>query len=375
MPVYRAPGVYVEEIASEHWTIEPVPTSIAAFLGATAEGPTDTPVSLYNSGDFERAFGRLDPALPLPVAVARFFEQGGGQAVVVRVGGLDGAPDAAALIGDAAAGTGLHAFERVDTINLLLTPGISDPAVQAAALDYAERRRALLLIDLPENVETPAAALEWRAANPGLLRPEAAAWFPRLAVFDPRTGQVGPILGNTGAIAGIIARTDVQRGIWKAPAGTGADLSASLVPALAVDDDGNRKLNPAGINAIRRFPARGTLVWGGRTLSTDPEWKYIPVRRLHLHILESLARGLRRAALEPDGERLRARAREAADGFLDGLFRAGAFAGRTPREAWFVQTVDLPGSAGGGFDLLVGHAPVRPGEFLIAKLRVATAPA
>lgn len=376
MPVYRQPGVYVEEIASGPWRIEPVATSIAAFVGAAAEGPLDTPVRLHSVLDFKRAFGAADPALPLPGAVAQFFRNGGSEAVVVRVGRDHAAPDPpdpAALVGDAAAGTGLNALDGVDTVNLLLMPGVSDPAVQAAALDHAERRRALFLIDLPENVDTAAAALQWRAAHPELQRPDAAVWLPRLAVVDPLTGQAGPGIGNTGAVAGVIARTDAARGIWKAPAGVEADLRGTLRPVRGLDDEDGRLLNRAGINAIRTFPARGTLVWGARTLSSDPEWKYISVRRLHLHIIESLARGLRPAALEPDGERLRARAGEAADRFLDGLFRAGAFAAPTPREAWFVRAENAAGAVEAGFDLLVGYAPLRPAEFIIARLRVATA--
>ena len=181
----------------------------------------------------------------------------------------------------------------------------------------------------------------------------------------------------SGAIAGIMARTDTQRGVWKAPAGLDATLVG--VPALSVPltDAENGELNPLAINCFRAFQTAGRVVWGSRTLrgsdQLGDEYKYIPVRRTALYIEESLYRGLKWVVFEPNDEPLWAQIRLNVGAFMHNLFRQGAFQGSSPRDAYFVKCdketttqtdIDL-----GIVNVLVGFAPLKPAEFVIIKLQ------
>ncbi len=180
-----------------------------------------------------------------------------------------------------------------------------------------------------------------------------------------------------GAVAGVFARTDTSRGVWKAPAGLDATLVS--VPQLSVplNDAENGELNPLGINCLRAMPAAGRIVWGSRTLQGDDrlasEWKYIPVRRTALYIEESLYRGTQWVVFEPNDEPLWAQIRLNVGAFMHNLFRQGAFQGTTPREAYFVKCdketttqndIDL-----GIVNIVVGFAPLKPAEFVVIQLQ------
>jgi phage tail sheath protein FI len=177
-------------------------------------------------------------------------------------------------------------------------------------------------------------------------------------------------------VAGIIARTDGARGVWKAPAGTDATiLGASLVTEL--NDDLNGTLNVLGVNVLRSFPIFGSIVWGARTTDGSDakasEWKYIPVRRTALYIEESLYQGLKWVVFEPNDFPLWAQIRLNVGAFLNGLFRQGAFAGVTPREAYFVKcdkdTTTQADVDRGIVNILVGFAPLKPAEFVVLKIQ------
>jgi phage tail sheath protein FI len=180
-----------------------------------------------------------------------------------------------------------------------------------------------------------------------------------------------------GAVAGVWARTDATRGVWKAPAGLDATLVG--VPALSkpMTDDENGQLNPLGVNCLRAFQAVGRVVWGARTLRGNDqladEYKYVPVRRTALYIEESLYRGLKWVVFEPNDESLWAQIRLNAGAFMHNLFRQGAFQGTSPRDAYFVKCdketttqndIDL-----GIVNILVGFAPLKPAEFVVIKLQ------
>jgi len=178
-------------------------------------------------------------------------------------------------------------------------------------------------------------------------------------------------------VAGIFARTDTQRGVWKAPAGLDAVLNN--VPALSVDltDPENGELNQLGINCLRvRIPA-GRVVWGARTLQGDDrlasEWKYVPVRRTALFIEESLYRGTQWVVFEPNDEPLWAQIRLNVGAFMHNLFRQGAFQGTTPKDAYFVkcdkETTTQNDINLGIVNIIVGFAPLKPAEFVIIKLQ------
>jgi uncharacterized protein len=281
---------------------------------------------------------------------------------------------------------GLYALEKVDLFNLLCIPPYlstrdvnSDLVSNAAA--YCELRRAMLLVDPPSGWTNKDLAkgngTTTGVASVGTNSKNAALFFPRLRQPNPiKDNQVEDFV-PCGAVAGIFARTDTQRGVWKAPAG----LEASLVgvPQLSVPltDDENGELNPLGINCLRSMPAAGRVVWGSRTLQGDDrlasEWKYIPVRRMALFIEESLYRGTKWVVFEPNDEPLWAQIRLNIGAFMHNLFRLGAFQGRTPQEAYFVkcdkETTTQNDINLGIVNIVVGFAPLKPAEFVVIKLQ------
>jgi hypothetical protein len=180
-----------------------------------------------------------------------------------------------------------------------------------------------------------------------------------------------------GAIAGIMARTDAARGVWKAPAGLEATLNGVAELTVKLTDGENGQLNPLAVNCLRTFPVTGRVVWGARTLlgadMLASEWKYVPVRRLALFIEESLYRGTQWVVFEPNDEPLWAQIRLNLGAFMNGLFRQGAFQGRSPRDAYFVkcdnETTTQNDINLGIVNIIVGFAPLKPAEFVIIKIQ------
>jgi uncharacterized protein len=174
-------------------------------------------------------------------------------------------------------------------------------------------------------------------------------------------------------VAAVYVRFELAEGVWATPACVGAALTGVSGPAVALDDTEGAKLNDAHVNAIRAFPRHGTVVWGARTVAEgSSDWKYLPVRRLALYLERSLDQGLEWATSEPNDEPLWAEVRMRVGEFLQRLFRAGAFAGRAPDEAWFVkcdaETTTQDDIAGGRLVVLVGFAPIRPAEFVVIRI-------
>ena len=194
----------------------------------------------------------------------------------------------------------------------------------------------------------------------------AAVYFPPLEGGDP----------PSGAVAGMYARVDRERGVWKAPAGEEAVLRGAVSTAVDLTHDQNTRLNSAAVNVIRRFPDKGVLVWGARTIqgaeTSNSEWKYVPVRRLGLYVEHSIDRGTQWAVFEPNDKSTWARLREQAAVFLSGLFRQGAFAGRTPDESYFVRcgndTMTQDDIDNGRLNIVIGVAPMKPAEFVILRI-------
>jgi phage tail sheath protein FI len=204
------------------------------------------------------------------------------------------------------------------------------------------------------------------------------------AIFFPRLLQPNPLRENKiesfvpcGAVAGVFARTDAQRGVWKAPAGLDATLVGVPQLTVSLTNDENGQLNPLGVNCLRTMPAVGRVVWGSRTRRGDDrlasEWKYIPVRRTALFIEESLYRALQWVVFEPNDEPLWAQIRLNVGAFMNSLFRQGAFQGQSPREAYFVKcdkdTTTQNDIDRGIVNILVGFAPLKPAEFVVVKLQ------
>jgi phage tail sheath protein FI len=525
MPVAVSyPGVYIEEIPSGVRTITGVATSITAFIGRAARG-SDEPTIINSMGDFERNFGSLDPAYPMAYSVRDFFQNGGAQAVIVRLykkgagagvnefasivltnlalqaasrgswantlrvridanvsadiaaryglttadlfnltvrdtatgttetfvnltvkesprrvdrvltGGSallrvaptttlpgttvppkhadpaagktiwtdDGASspvkpadaasnsdplDVATYEGSDANKTGIFALRKTDLFNLLCIPpdtrdGDTDKAVYSAALDFCVQRRALLIVDAPaawktanDIVKNNDAALTDLALTGERAR-NAALYFPRVNEPDPQRGGQLDTFAPSGAIAGLMARTDTNRGVWKAPAGVDAALSGVQGLSVSLTNEENGPLNPLGVNCLRVFPLIGSVAWGSRTMRgadlLADEYKYIPVRRTALYIEESLYRGLQWVVFEPNDEPLWAQIRLNVGAFMHNLFRQGAFQGSSPRDAYFVkcdkETTTQNDINLGIVNVVVGFAPLKPAEFVIIKLQ------
>lgn len=508
-PTY--PGVYIEELPSGVRTIVGVATSITAFVGKARRGPSDRPVRIQSFGDYSRTFGGLWAESTMSYAVRQFFQNGGTDALIVRlvegtgaaatanlprVGGgtvdlaaanegdwgeslraivdydtavpsdntlfnltleeldADGAvvarethrnlridpADARFLStvlaeesnlarvdgtlsstfteipteattnfnadgddggdlgdgdyqGDQDLKTGFFRLEDADLFNLLCLPpptfdgGDISAAVLTDALNYCQDRRAVLLVDPPANWNDTAdaegtggvdGAGDVRANIGGTAAAiNAAMYFPRLLMPDPLQENRPREFVPCGAVAGVIARTDATRGVWKAAAGIEASLSGVNELSYRLTDGENGRLNPLGLNCLRTFPVYGHIVWGSRTLAGDDriasQWKYLPVRRTALFIEESLYRGLQWVVFEPNDESLWAQIRLNVGSFMQDLFRKGAFQGRSPREAYLVkcdsETTTQADIDRGIVNILVGFAPLKPAEFVIIQIQ------
>jgi len=332
-----------------------VPTDVTAFVGEMTRGPRAKAVEVNSLAAFEKAFGR---GSPVHTAVFLYFQNGGERAVVVRARD----PGLKAFF------QSLHALDEVEDVNLLClpgaTPGELDRLVKAA--DYCENRRAFLLLD-PDPGWTDAADVIAGVQRLAITSSNAALYFPLL--------QGGAGIPPSGAVAGVIARTDREKGVWKAPAGTEADLRGVRGLHTPVGTPLIDQLSPLGVNCLREVPAGSTMVWGARTLAgSGSEWKYIPVRRTALFIEESIDRGTKWVVFEPNDEPLWAALRAAVETFLFDLFRRGAFQGVKPEEAFFVKcdrsTMTDADVIAGRANLLVGFAPLKPAEFVIIRFEL-----
>ena len=281
--------------------------------------------------------------------------------------------------------TGIHALRKTDLFNLLCIPPIDrttdvgGATTLTAALALCVERRAMLIVDPPTGWTTVANAVTGIGTFPlsGTDARNAAIFFPRLSQPDPIQDNLIDNFVPCGAVAGVFARTDTQRGVWKAPAGLDATLAG--VPALQISmtDPENGQLNPLGVNCLRSFGVAGRVVWGSRTLrgadQLADEWKYIPVRRTALYIEESLFRGTKWVVFEPNDEPLWAQIRLNVGAFMHNLFRQGAFQGTTPRDAYFVkcdkETTTQNDINLGIVNIIVGFAPLKPAEFVVIKLQ------
>lgn len=268
----------------------------------------------------------------------------------------------------------------------LVRPAPDNPAAllhTSAAAIYEEaalvcrNKFAFLVIDPFPVVTSAGAAESWKSLQFTLQSEHAAIYFPHIRVDDPL--EPGSIRSHppSGAIAGLFARNDSRTGVWEAPAGTDAGIAGAYGPSVVLSDEEHGLLNPIGVNVIRKFPVYGTVSFGSRTVNgldvASSDYKYVPVRRTANHIERSLVEGLRWAVHKPNGEQLWSQIRLAANSFMQGLFRQGAFKGTSAREAYFVacdsSTTTADDIQQGVVNLSVGFAPLRPAEFVVLTLR------
>jgi phage tail sheath protein FI len=330
----------------------------------------------------------FDPSVP-----ARFtaFPTSGANA------GADGTHDEALLVPFPDNGTGMWALARADLFNLLViapnlaasnngTQRVLSPSLKGHAADFCAAHRAFFLVDpdpdwkVPGDLFPPAPAAKQLANYVSPIgsdsQPYAGIYMPYLQVVDPLTNAPAAF-PPSASIAGVMARTDASRGVWKAPAGLEAGINGVVQLNSKLTDGENGIINPIGVNALRTFPAAGNVVWGARTLAgadvLASEWKYIPVRRLANYLEESLFRGTQWVVFEPNDEPLWAQIRLNVGAFMHNLFRQGAFQGTTPKDAYLVkcdkETTTQTDINNGVVNILVGFAPLKPAEFVIIQIQ------
>ena len=337
--------------------IATAPTSATAVIGALPGGPLETPLHVMSLAEFERAVGTAEGETADTLRL--FFENGGREAFVA---GLDEARPERSL--QALAHTKFNILVIPATARLADGEAIS-LAVAAALL--AEDSNAFYIADPPATRSATNVA-RWAGSFGGGR--SSAVYFPRLRVQGPSGERDVPA---SGAVAGLFARIDTERGVWTAPAGTRATVRGVVGPSVELDDAAVDALGQASVNAVRRLSSRGTVVWGARTRAdTDTEWKYVNVRRLFIFIEESLEEGLQWVVFEPNAEPLWTQVRAAVQTFLNGLLRQGAFPAATPEEAYFVRcdrtTMTRDDIDSGRLVMQIGIAPIRPAEFVVSRI-------
>src|SRR6516225_4128685 len=316
MPDTVAPGVYVEEAPAGVHVIAGVPTSTAAFVGATQAGPVAAPLIVHSFAEFEAQFGGLAVDMPLGYAVKQYFTNGGRDALIARVVPSGPTLTDADLSSPAleAQKRGLWLLDHAASFNILCIPPLARTtnvgrATWDAAVAYAARRRAMVIVDPPAAWTAAPTASDITALLGA--SPNAALYYPRLQAADPLRGNQVASFAPCGAVAGIYARTDAQ-------------LSA---------------LNAIGVNGLRALSG-AIVLWGARTLAggdvADP-FKFVSLRRLELFIEDSITRGLQSTVFEPNSPSLWERIRASVTDFLLGLFRQGALQGDKPQAAFFVR--------------------------------------
>ncbi len=378
---YLSPGVYVEEVDRGTKPLEMVGTSTVGFVGECNIGPVNEPIFCTNWSQFTKNFGDFQHSEYLAHAVYGFFNNGGGRCYVLNVGTLeDAAKDAEAKKGPKPASkaalyigtdngpgtrTGLKAFEDVDDINIVVSPGQTDPVIQDAVLSHCENMRyRFAIMDSPESIE--------KGGVDKLGKPRdskyGAYYFPWIEVYDPIKGNV--YQPPSGYMAGVYARVDGERGVHKAPANE--IVRGALGLKYNITKGEQDILNPKGINCIREFTNRGIRIWGARTISSDASWRYVNVRRLFNMVEQSIELGTQWVVFEPNDQRLWKRITRDISAFLLRLWRQGALFGKTPEEAFYVKCDDETNPPevidAGQLIVEIGMCPVKPAEFVIFRI-------
>jgi phage tail sheath protein FI len=342
--------------------IDAASTSVTGFVARFEVGPIGVPKQVQSAAELASQFGEGTHGAR---AVQLFFANGGSSAWVVRAAG---APGPGPLV------DGLVTLAAVHDLALLSVPDAAQMSstdaavVAAAAATYATARRAFYLMDPPAS--DPAELIGWFESHSTLRSPNAAAHAPRLL-------SASTAVAPSGAVAGLYARVDAARGVWKAPAGTDAAVVGIDGLEGSYDEATREALVAAGVNPLRESGA-GHVVWGARTTAGAgggaAESMYVPVRRLMLFLERSIDAGIRWAGFEPNGEPLWTRLRASVEQFLDGLWRRGALQGTTAKDAYSVacdrRTMTQADIDAGRIIVSVGVAPLRPAEFSIIRFEL-----
>jgi len=400
MPEYLSPGVYIEEVDRGTKPIENVGTSTVGFIGESTIGPRNQAVLVTNWSQYVKTFGDFSRSEYLAHAVYGFFNNGGTRCFIVNCGAEGTAATAPAAVagpkddkggpgpddkkpakapasdetkrigrfighdGGPGKRTGLVCLEEVDEVAIVCAPGQTDAAIQDAVLTHCEKLKdRFAILDSPEGIEGGVD----RLGKPRDTK-YGAYYFPWIQVYDPERGNI--YVPPSGHMAGIYARTDNERGVHKAPANE--IVRGALDLKYDITKGEQDILNPKGINCIRKFKNRGIRVWGARTVSSDPSWRYINVRRLFIMIEKSIEQGTQWVVFEPNDHKLWKRVQRNITAYLLRIYRSGALFGETPEQAFYVKCdaeTNPPENVDVGMLVCeIGLCPVKPAEFVIFRI-------
>jgi phage tail sheath protein FI len=373
---YLSPGVYIEEVDSGSKPIEAVGTSTAGFIGECEVGPINEPILCTNWSTYTKHFGDFKNSKYLAHGVYGFFNNGGGIAFVLNVGTMDQAAAAGKKFASSAAlymgedngpgtRTGLKALEEIEEIAILVAPGQTDPAIQDMLLSHCENMKyRFAVLDSPETIQ--------KGGVDKLPKPRDSKYggyyFPWIEVYDPEKGNI--FMPPSGHVAGVYARVDAERGVHKAPANE--IVRGALGLRYTITKGEQDILNPKGINCIREFKGRGIRIWGARTISSDPEWRYVNVRRLFNMVEASIEKGTQWVVFEPNDEALWKKVTRNIKAFLSLIYMSGALFGKSPDQAFYVkcdEETNPPEVIDAGQMICeIGLCPVKPAEFVIFRI-------
>ncbi len=327
-----------------------------------------------------RVYGKPQNEALSSYAVKQFFENGGGILWVIRIGSVPLHTAAPYL-------KGLSTLDRIPEWNLLFMPETVTlqprPAAQVyrAMLPILDKHGAMCILDPPQpsNAVFKGSDLErWLKSNPFLHHNNITLYFPRILVPQYENTRNTILIPPSGSMAGVIARTDHTRGVWKAPAGQEAVLRGIRGLEQTLTGAETERLTRANTNLLRPMSRVGIVAWGARTLSSDPEWKYVPVRRLAIFLETSIYRGIQWAVFEPNDEPLWIKIRQSIESFFQTYFRKGAFQGRTQKEAYVIrcgyETMTSQDQSEGTLKMTLGFAPLKPAEFIMFNLQLKVQP-
>jgi phage tail sheath protein FI len=392
VPDYLAPGVYIEEIPSANHTLTGVGTSTFGAVGVTPDASAliNDPTACDSWSEFHEKFCQgAKKTTALAQAVRGFFANGGSRCYVVNVG------TGGSIAGGASGEEGLGALKTIDDVAIVAAPGETSVAVQNAVITHCEEMGdRFAILDSPAEVkrlesltivaESKASGASDAGEGGGKSKPgappiegarsratdRAAYYFPWYWAVDALNPDQEVLTPPSGAMAGIYARTDARRGVHKAPANE--IVRDALRLSRRITQEQHKSLNGASVNVIRWFSDRGAVVFGARTLATAKEWQYVPVRRFALMFQETIMKGNSWVVFEPNNLALWMKLKMNIEEWCGRLWREGALAGATPREAFFVKCdreVNTPDVVDSGQVIVViGLAIVRPAEFVVFRI-------
>ncbi|WP_045855628.1 phage tail sheath subtilisin-like domain-containing protein [Teredinibacter purpureus] len=293
--------------------------------------------------------------------------------VIAIAAGSDGDP----IINEQPYIDGLNLLDDKQDVSLIAIPGVASPSLFGEAVNYCDNRPlrdCFFIGDMPQDYDT----VEEAQGFVGGVSPKnsyGAVYMPWLNMNDPTGVSSQPItVPPSGFVAGMYAKTDARRGVWKAPAGTSAAIAGAtgLITNLTDVEQGLLNPTPYHVNVIRQFAASGRVIWGARTVTSDAEWAYIPVRRTAILMRVSIYRGIQWAVFEPNDVPLWQALRLNITSFMMTLYRRGAFQGSTPSEAFFVkvdsETTTQDDINAGIVNIQVGFAALKPAEFVVVQI-------